>query len=42
LLDDDKRRTSENQKIKCGKKHFQTLGVDFKTVTNAAEALTTG
>ena len=40
-LDDDKRRRSENQKIKCGKKHFQTLGVDFKTVTNAAEALTT-
>lgn len=40
-LDDDKRRTSENQKIKCGKKHFQTLGVDFKTVTNAAEALAT-
>ena len=38
-LDDDKRRRSENQKIKCGKKHFQTLGVDFKTVTNAAEAL---
>lgn len=39
--DDDKRRASENQKIKCGRKHFQALGVDFKTVTNALEALPT-
>ena len=38
-LDDDKRRRSENQKIKCGKKHFQTLGVDFRAATSAAEAL---
>jgi type III restriction enzyme len=38
-LDDGKRRRSENQKIQCGKKHFQTLGVDFKTVISAAEAL---
>ena len=38
-LDDEKRRTSENQKIKCGKRHFEAIGVDFKTVTNAAEAL---
>jgi type III restriction enzyme len=38
-LDDDKRRKSENQKIKCGKRHFQTIGVDFKPATNAAEAI---
>jgi len=38
-LDNEKRRTSENQKIKCGKRHFEAIGVDFKTVTNAAEAL---
>lgn len=38
-LDDDKRRTSENQKIKCGKRHFETIGVDFKTVTSATEIL---
>ncbi|MFN2351437.1 MAG: hypothetical protein ABR497_05780, partial [Kiritimatiellia bacterium] len=38
-LDDEKRRTSENQKIKCGKRHFETIGVDFRTVTNASEAL---
>lgn len=38
-LADGKRRMSENQKIKCGKKHFQTLGVDFRVVTNAAETL---
>ena len=40
-LDDEKRRVSENQKIKCGKRHFEALGVDFKTVTTVAEALTT-
>ena len=39
-LDDEKRRTTENQKIKCGKRHFESIGVDFNTVTNAAEALT--
>ena len=38
-LDDEKRRISENQKIKCGKRHFEAIGVDFETVTTAAEAL---
>ena len=41
-LDDEKRRTSENQKIKCGKKHFETLGVDFRPVTDAVQALEPG
>jgi len=41
-LDDEKRRISENQKIKCGKRHFESIDdVDFKTVTTAAEALAT-
>ncbi|MBE3143281.1 MAG: DEAD/DEAH box helicase family protein [Planctomycetes bacterium] len=39
-IDDGKLRTSENQKIKCGRRHFKTLGVDFKTVKTATEALT--
>lgn len=38
-LDDEKRRKTENQKIKCGKKHFETLGVDFRTVMDAVEGL---
>lgn len=41
-LDDEKRRISENQKIKCGKRHFEAIGVDFRTVTTAAEALQLG
>jgi len=35
--DFDKLRTSEAYKIKCGKKHFDALGVDFKTVVKASE-----
>jgi len=38
-LDDEKRRKSENQKIKCGKRHFDALGVPFKVATTVAEAL---
>ena len=38
-LDDDKRRKSENQKVKCGKKHFDVLEVKFNTARNVAEAL---
>ena len=38
--DDEKRRISENQKIECGQRHFAAIGVDFKTVTTATEALT--
>ncbi len=38
--DATKRRGSENQKIHCGKRHFETLGVDFKVVKEAVEAVT--
>ena len=33
-LDSEERRTKENQKITCGRKHFGTLGVDFDVVTS--------
>ncbi len=36
-LDNEERRTKENQKIACGKKHFDTLGVDYGVVTSLAE-----
>jgi type III restriction enzyme len=36
-LDSEERRTKENQKIACGRKHFDTLGVDFDVVTSLAE-----
>ncbi len=36
-LDDEERRTKENQKIKCGKKHFDTLEVDFEVVTKLSD-----
>ena len=36
-LDSEERRTKENQKIVCGRKHFGTLGVDFDVVTSLAE-----
>tara|TARA_E500000318_G_C3569084_1_gene217024 strand:+ start:6422 stop:9370 length:2949 start_codon:yes stop_codon:yes gene_type:complete len=36
-LDSEERRTKENQKIACGRKHFDTLGVDYDVVTSLAE-----
>jgi type III restriction enzyme len=36
-LDSEERRTKENQKIACGRRHFDTLGVDFDVVTSLAE-----
>ena len=36
-LDSEERRTKENQKIACGRKHFDTLGVDYDVVTLLAE-----
>lgn len=36
-LDSEERRTKENQKIACGRKHFATLGVDYDVVTSLAE-----
>lgn len=36
-LGSEERRTKENQKIACGRKHFQTLGVDYDVVTSLSE-----
>jgi hypothetical protein len=36
-LDNEERRTKENQKIACGHKHFDTIGVDYDVVTSLAE-----
>jgi type III restriction enzyme len=36
-LDGEDRRTKENQKIACGRKHFDSLGVDYGVVTSLAE-----
>lgn len=36
-LDSEERRTKENQKIACGRRHFDSLGVDFDVVTSLAE-----
>lgn len=36
-LDSEERRSKENQKIHCGKKHFEIIGVDFDVVTSLKE-----
>ncbi|ACK50891.1 type III restriction protein res subunit [Methylocella silvestris BL2] len=36
-LDSEERRTKENQKIACGRKHFDSLGVDYAVVTSLAD-----
>ena len=36
-LDRQDRRTKENQKIDCGRRHFEELGTDFDVVTSLAE-----
>ena len=36
-LDSGERRTKENQKIACGRKHFGALGVDYDVVTSLSE-----
>jgi len=38
-FDEDKRRNIENQKLACGRAHFDALGVDFKVATNFREVL---
>jgi type III restriction enzyme len=35
--DFEKLRCAEAEKIRCGRKHFKSLGVDFDVVTSAAE-----
>jgi type III restriction enzyme len=36
-LDSEERRTTENQKIACGRKHFDSLGVNYGVVTSLNE-----
>jgi type III restriction enzyme len=36
-LDSEERRNKENQKIACGRKHFDSLGVNYDVVTSLAE-----
>ena len=36
-LDSEDRRPKENQKIACGRKHFETLGVDYAAATELSE-----
>jgi type III restriction enzyme len=36
-LGSEERRTKENQKIVCGRRHFETIGVDFDVVTSLVE-----
>jgi type III restriction enzyme len=36
-LDSEERRTRENQKIACGRRHFETLNVDYDVVTSLSE-----
>lgn len=36
-LDSEERRTKENQKIQCGKRHFEALDVDFGVITKLSE-----
>jgi len=36
-LDSEERRTKENQKIDCGRRHFGVLGTDFDVVTSLSE-----
>jgi len=37
-LDEEKRRMIENQKIKCGERHFEAIDVDFAVCTNVQDA----
>ena len=36
-LSSDERRTKENQKIVCGRRHFEALEVDFDVVTKLTD-----
>lgn len=36
-LDSEERRNKENQKIACGKRHFEVIGADFDVVTSLSE-----
>ncbi len=36
-LDEEERRNKENQKVSCGKRHFETIGANFDVVTSLKE-----
>ena len=36
-LDSEERRNKENQKIECGRRHFDVIGTDFDVVTSLSE-----
>ena len=36
-LDSEERRIKENQKIECGRRHFEVIGADFDVVTSLKE-----
>ncbi len=36
-IDKEELRTKENQKIECGKRHFEAIDVDFAVVTKLSE-----
>ena len=36
-VDGEERRNKENQKIECGRRHFEVLGADFDVVTSLSE-----
>jgi type III restriction enzyme len=36
-LDKEVRRTKENQRIGCGREHFDALGIDYDVETSLAE-----
>ena len=36
-LDSEERRSKENQKIACGCKHFEAIGVNFDVMTSSSE-----
>ena len=36
-LDSEERRNKENQKIECGRRHFDVIGADFDVVTSLSE-----
>ncbi|MFZ4525427.1 MAG: DEAD/DEAH box helicase family protein [Chlorobium sp.] len=38
-IDRDKRRSTENKKVDCGKAHFKALGINFKDATTIYEVL---
>lgn len=36
-LDSEERRNKENQKIECGRRHFEVIGADFDVVTSLSD-----